>query len=256
MKLVATFESASALRRQLDDYDVQGAMLLPVRPAPPLQQFEHFELIIALGDEKRTVAAEVLQIIDGVGVVARLSNRASPEALAGSATRADPAVPPVVTIGAEAETLKPSRAPPGMGPLSWPIEKLQAQWTTLGVAEKVRVAKYGKRPARHYILRLNDKGMLNHVLNNPKLSIEEVATIAAMSNLDSATLRRIATRTEWTRNTSVARALICNPKATLPQVIKLSDALPVGELLRLTRTGKVRAAVKRELIKKATRRGS
>jgi hypothetical protein len=75
-----------------------------------------------------------------------------------------------------------------------------------------------------------------------------------MASLAPALLKRLIANQEWIRHTSIARNLICHPKATLPQVTRLLDKVPQEELRRLTRTGKVRASVKRLIIKKLEQR--
>jgi hypothetical protein len=136
-----------------------------------------------------------------------------------------------------------------MGPLSWPVERLQAEFASLSMADKVRVAKYGKRPARMVVLRLQDKTLHNFVLSNNGVTADEVAALAGMANAEHALLKRICASPEWLRHTGVVRALVCNPRLTLPEVIKLLRHLPTEELRRLTKTGRVRAAVKREIIR-------
>jgi hypothetical protein len=138
---------------------------------------------------------------------------------------------------------------PGSTPAAWSFEQLQAGWDGLTMAEKVRVARHGKRPARMMVLKGLDKTLHIHVLNNPTVTPDEVAMMASMASLEPTVLRRIAMSAEHLRHTNVARALITNPKLPLPLVTKLLKHLPRDELSRLTKTGKVRASVKQAIIK-------
>ena len=137
-----------------------------------------------------------------------------------------------------------------MGPLSWTIEKVQANWHELPLTDKIRLAKFGKRPVRGMIIRGQDKMMHAFVLTNPKQTPDEIAVMAGMASLDPTLLRRIASTREWLRHSAVARNLVCNPKMTVPEVKKLLNYVPIDELRRLARTGRVRAAVKRMIIRK------
>lgn len=139
--------------------------------------------------------------------------------------------------------------PLGSSPVSWSIEMLQARWDELAVADRVRVARYGSRPARAFVLRSPDKSLHIHLLQNPNLTAEEVAVMAGMASLDPATLKRIATSVEWQKKASVAKALVCNPKLPLPLVPRLLKNVPRDDLSRLSRTGKVTAAVKQAIVK-------
>jgi hypothetical protein len=275
----AQYQIAAHLARHLQDHRAQGALLLPLPNPPPLQQFDVIQLSLGHASAEAEISAEVLQIIPGLGVVVRLFDLDRASALAGGAEPSPTLTPPTVTVrdgseeaapaqvedpGAASEDPRPeeddarhrSPWPRGMGPVSWSLEKLQAEWSCLSVADKVRVAKYGKRPARGMIMRLMDSMLHNVLLSNPQITPEEVAILAGTGSLDSAVLKRIATSQEWVQHTAVARNLICHPKTTLPQITKLIDHLPDSDLLHLTRTGKVRAAVKRLIIKKIEQRSA
>ena len=145
--------------------------------------------------------------------------------------------------------------PRGMGPVSWSIERLRSEWGNLNMSDQVRVARYGGRQARVFVLKLGDKLLHSHLVANSRISSGEVAMLAGMASADPKLLDRIASNREWLKNTQVARNLVCNPKMILPKVVKLLDYLPTDELLRLSKTGKVRAPIKREIIRKVERRG-
>lgn len=140
------------------------------------------------------------------------------------------------------------RGPKGSSPISWSNEHLRAEWDSLTVADRVRVARYGGRPARMLVLRGTDKSLHIHVLQNPNVTVDEVAFMAGMASLDAAVLRRIATRLEWQKNPGVARALVTNPKLPLPLLGRLLGHVPRDELSRLARTGKLRASAKRAIV--------
>jgi hypothetical protein len=262
LTLAIRYRSAGDLARELAQYRAQGALLLPLREPLELAQYAPLALEVAVGEEQAELEAEVVQVLPGVGLVVRLREPELAAALAGDAAPAQSARPPAVELvepigepelggGASADEKDEETAKaPTLGPVSWTLEKLQAEWASLTMAERVRVAKYGKRPARGYIARLLDSTLHTVLLSNPGITAEEIAVLAGTASIDSAVLKRIISTPEWLRSTSVVRALICHPKATLPQVSKLVDHLPERELRQLTRTGKVRAAVKRIIIKK------
>jgi hypothetical protein len=258
LKLSAIYRTAGDLAYHLKELVAQGALLLPMNEqVDAIQQYQPLQLQIGHADAKSTVAAEVLQVIPSVGVVVRLELSEEVLSLAGDAEATEGAEPPRVAVLDPNDASDPAQKPvgrPGTSVVSWPIEKLQAEWHNLSVPEKVRAARYGKRPIRGWILKQQDKAMHNHLLSNPHISPEEVAVMAGMVNLDPAVLRRIVSSQEWLRHTSVARNLVCHPKLTLPQVTKVIGHVSSDELRRLTRTGKVRASAKRLIIKKIEQR--
>jgi hypothetical protein len=153
-----------------------------------------------------------------------------------------------------AEDQPAPRARPTLGPLSWPLEKLQAEWHMLTLGDKARLAKYGKRHARGLVLRSQDRTLQQFLISNAHITPEEVAALAAMVNIDLAVLKRLASSPDWLRHTPIVRNLVCHPKATLPQITRLVDYLADDELRRLTRTGKVRASVKQLIARKLEQR--
>lgn len=261
--LRVVFRAAGDLRAFLAAQAEQGAALLPLREIPEgLAQYAAVELQIAVEDQRCALTGAVLQTIEHVGLVVQLDDTAAALALVAQAAVAAAPEPPLVAVltdsaGAEEPIARQAgrgaALPPGMGPLSWPVERLQAEFATLSIAEKVRVAKYGKRPARMVVLRQQDKTLHNFLLSNPGVTAEEVAALAGMANADHGMLRRISTSPEWLRHTAIVRSLVCNPRMTIPEVVKLLRHLPVEEARRLSKTGRVRAAVKREIIRSIDR---
>ena len=143
--------------------------------------------------------------------------------------------------------------PKGLSPRSWPIEKLRAEWDTIKQPQRIQVARLGKKPARRMIARLNEKQLTHFLLLNPQITVDEVATLANNPSLDPELVRRIANASEWTRHPSIARALICHPRLSMPLITRLVERLSTTELRRLARSGRLRASVKRIVIKKLDR---
>jgi len=285
LSLLLCYTSAADLRAHLFENTERGALLLPmIDPPPGVDLYSPVSLEVVVGKDRCDMSAEVLQVLPGNGLVVRLTDVQEATELVASAPIAEPALPPEVRISApepepepevdaaqEADpNPEPDRDPQegpdrggtkprigpqiaGSSPVSWSFEQLVATWDQLTVAEKVRVARHGKRPARMLILKGLDKTLHVHVLNNAGVTPDEIAMMASMASLDPTVLRRIAGDAGWLRHTSVARNLICNPKLNLPLVTKILKYVPRDELSRLARTGKVRQSVKQLIVKKLDR---
>ena len=280
--LHALFRSRAMLARALCDSREKGAILLPIKElSAELAQYAALDITLECEGQRYSVRGELLQRVEGLGLVVRLiQTEALDMALEGVTPAAEEAQPLVSCISElgevdeAASAINDEESPPtdephgqrrppakagrqstpGMGPLSWPIEKVQARFSELSLADKVRLAKYGRRPVRSIVLRTQDKQLHGFLLLNSRISADEVAVLAGMANADVALLKRIAARKDWLRNSSVARNLVCNPKMTLPQVKQLLNYLADDELRRLARSGRVRAPIKREMIKRLERR--
>jgi hypothetical protein len=265
LELTVRYRTAADLAGALVEHAAQGALLLPLREPPAgVQQYQPVTLQVATPEEEGELEAEVVQVLHGLGLVVRLRDPALAAELSGVTPPAVKPELPAVSLAAPREA---SPSPPaedehdraaarGMGPVSWTLEKLMAEWNTLSMADRVRVAKYGKRPARGFIGRMLDSTLHNVLLSNPGITPEEVATLAGTSALDSSVLKRIISTPEYLHHSTIVRNLVCHPKATLPQVQKLIDHLSDNELRQLTKTGKVRASVKRIIIKKLEHRAA
>lgn len=264
--------SAGALADLLRQAGATDTLLLPQdgsSTAPePLQAVP---LTIRLPLAALETACEVLQVLPGAGLVIRLLQPDEVKAFAAGSSRSEPtrsdpedATPPADPADEEAALFDPSDAVEnprarrtssevpavGITVLSWTIERLRTDWHTLSIAEKVRIARYGKRPARALVLKSGDNTLVAFLLQNSRITADEVALIAGMGNLDADLLRRLANSTEWTRHTPVTRNLVCHPKLPLPQVKKLLDKLPLDELRRLAKSGRVRASTKQLIVRK------
>ncbi|MBW2730784.1 MAG: hypothetical protein JRH20_00240 [Deltaproteobacteria bacterium] len=226
-----------------------GVLLLATDETEALAKLPTLALQVTCPEGRVTVEAEVLQALPGLGLVVRLINPPEVEALLKGATPNSPSVPPEI----KRHRSSAGGPPAGSSVLSWGIERLQAEWSQLTQAQRIRLARHGDRSSRVLVLRSQDKTLHPFLLKNPKIGADEVATMAQMMNLAPTLLRQIATSPDWVRHTQIARSLVCHPKLPLPVVQKVIPHLPIDEMRRLTKTGKVRAAVKRILMQRITK---
>jgi hypothetical protein len=278
LELTLRYRSPSDLAAHVAEQP--GALLLRVANPAELAHCHQLQLYIRFPGGAIDVTAELLQALPGLGLVVRPASEI--EQVLGKASAGPTVTPPAISSGPPAEERQnaetteateasgqrsaeqaaadksaPKRVghviPPGSSVLSWPIEKLQTEFSTLAQPDKIRLARHGKRPARQLVMRSQDKTLLPFLISNTKIGADEVAAIAGMINIDPPLLRRIATSSEWVRHTNVARALICHPKLSMPLVQKVLPNLSLDELRRLVKTGSVRASVKQMIMKRLNR---
>jgi hypothetical protein len=273
-RLIVRYPSASDLRAHLDEAQSRGAILLPLADVPgDLVPLERLELVVSAAEVGAELGAELLQVLAGVGLVVRILDQGALDPGSLPLLGSGSATPPQVTLDAQRQEkpgrdqvpgrestededeqdrdAKPTAAgPAGSSAISWSLERLTAEWDNLGTAERVRVARYGNRGARGVVLRSNDRTLMAHLLTNPHISTEEVASLAGNAAIDPAALRRIASSTDWLRSAEVTRNLVCNPKLPMPEVERLLRTLPRDELVRLSKSGRARAVVKQAVAKR------
>ncbi len=82
----------------------------------------------------------------------------------------------------------------------------------MNVSERVRVALMGNASARKVLVKDSNKLVCTAVMRNPGVNEREVLDYAGNKGLASDVLRIIAAGRAWTRNYSVKKALVQNPK--------------------------------------------
>lgn len=275
MRLIITYEDREGLGQHLADALEKEALFIPLEASPSWEPLTEVQLCFYLeGSRERpvvTIHGELLQILDGNGLVfGFVDPEGAGEEIQALVQRADAISDgrggvtgshlPVLHVevpreerrvdpgaGASREQGRGERS--GITPLSWSIEQLRSNWTTLSPADKIRVARYGGRTVRRMIMKGMDKQLHGHLLSNPKITPDEVAAMASEAALDPLVLKRIASSSEWTQYNQVVKNLITNPKLPLPRVRQLLSKLSPRDMKRLQRSNRLRASV-RDLLKK------
>jgi len=87
-----------------------------------------------------------------------------------------------------------------------------AMIVTLNAAKKGILAMKGGREERLILVRDTNKVVALGVLKNPRLSEQEVESIARMRNVTDEVLRGVGSNREWTKNYAVILSLVNNPR--------------------------------------------
>ena len=83
---------------------------------------------------------------------------------------------------------------------------------TLNSAQKAVLAMKGGREERGILIRDTNKVVALGVLKNPRLTDQEVESIAKMRNVTDEVLRRVAQNRDWSKSYAVVHALVTNPR--------------------------------------------
>src|SRR5215212_4258658 len=83
------------------------------------------------------------------------------------------------------------------------------------VSEKIKLALRGNRETRMLLLRDANRMIRRFVLQNPRVSDDEIIAICKNRSADEELLRIIADSREWTKNYQVRISLTSNPKTPL-----------------------------------------
>jgi hypothetical protein len=125
-----------------------------------------------------------------------------------------------------------------------PVNKsLYAQILLMKIGEKLKLALKGNKEARSILTRDPNRLIQRFVLQNPRISDDEVLAIARNRNLDQELLRKIGEHKSWPRNYLVRLALVTNPKTPLATALPLVNQLSERDLRVIAKSKNVSATV-------------
>ena len=113
----------------------------------------------------------------------------------------------------------------------------------MSMSERIKLASVGSMEARTILLRDPNRMIQSAVINSPKISDNEVLSLAQSKNTGDEVLRTIMNRREWTRQYQVRMALIRNPKTPVQTTIRFLGTLRENDLKRLAKDKNVPSAV-------------
>ena len=131
-----------------------------------------------------------------------------------------------------ADAVAQAPPPPGsfeeaVAPSSPQRETLLQKINAMSVAEKINAALMGSQEERSVLIHDSNKIVARAVVQSPKLTDQEIESIAMMKNVSEEVLRLVATNRKFIRSYAVVRNLVNNPRApadvTLTFVNRLND---------------------------------
>ena len=141
----------------------------------------------------------------------------------------------------------PSDVPTG------PDEKLlYDQIRAMSSPEKMQLALRGERTARFLLLKDVNRSVQAFLLQNPRITIDEIRYIAGYRQANADVLVTIAAHRDWGQNQGVLAALVRNPKTPTMTAVKLLDKIAPAELKRLAKGAEVPRAVQAAARKRVT----
>lgn len=262
-ELTVCFSSWAELAAQKGHLQRAGLFLPLPSPAPePLAELE--VALVAPDGSTVTVAGRVVQIAPGVGMALMLRDasasarlgplleRASREPADAAAARAvsqwglpSAAVgsPKTFELGAADAAVEGDEL--GMGAPLDPAatSTLHDQIRAMSTSEKMRLAMHGERAARLLLLKDPNKTIQLWVIQNKRITIDEVLHLAGFRQANPEVLARIAENRDWTQNPSIVAALVANPKTPPTTAVRLLRLLGPAELRRIAKSQAVTRVV-------------
>lgn len=123
------------------------------------------------------------------------------------------------------------------------------------VKDRMKLGMKGDREARSILIRDPNKVVAQAVINNPRITDQEIEAIAAMRTVTDDVLRLIAMNRGWARQYPIICNLARNPRTPLPTAMSILPRLHAKELKALGQNRNVSDAVRRQALRLAVARG-
>ena len=116
----------------------------------------------------------------------------------------------------------------------------------MNTKDRMKLAMKGDREARSILIRDSNKVVCSAVVNNPRITEQEIENIAAMRTISDEVLRLIAVNRSWARSYPIIHNLARNPRTPIPTVMNILIRIKTKDLQNLTQNRNVSEAVRRQ----------
>jgi hypothetical protein len=132
-----------------------------------------------------------------------------------------------------------------------PSERLSIIHTVMnmGMKDRTRLAMKGDREARNILIRDPNRIVAQAVVQNPRITDQEIEKIAAMRSITEDILRQIASNRQWARSYAIVHNLARNPRTPIANVMNILSRLQLRDLGALAKNRNVSDAVRRQALR-------
>jgi hypothetical protein len=122
------------------------------------------------------------------------------------------------------------------------------------VKDRMKLGMKGDREARSILIRDSNRIVAQAVINNPRITDQEVEAIAAMRTVSDEVLRLIGMNRAWARQYPIIHNLARNPRTPLPTAMSILLRLQTKDLKNLSQNRNVPEGVRRQALRLASAR--
>jgi hypothetical protein len=116
----------------------------------------------------------------------------------------------------------------------------------MNTKDRMKLALKGDREARGILIRDANKVVCSAVVNNPRITEQEIENIAAMRTVAEEVLRLIAMNRAWARSYPIIHNLAKNPRTPIPTAMNILNRIRTKDLNSLSQNRNVSEAVRRQ----------
>lgn len=116
----------------------------------------------------------------------------------------------------------------------------------MNTKDRMKLAMKGDREARSILIRDSNRVVCSAVINNPRITEQEIENIAAMRTISDEVLRLIALNRSWARSYPIIHNLARNPRTPIPTVMNILPRIRSKDLQGLSQNRNVSETVRRQ----------
>lgn len=132
-----------------------------------------------------------------------------------------------------------------------PRKSLMAEIAGLSVGQRIKLAFKGNREARNLLIRDPNRIIRRCVLQNPRITEDEIVMICKNRSIDLELLDLISKKRDWMQNYPIRLAMVMNPKTPLTVGLRLVRTLHEKDVRNLAKSrdvpSTISSAAKRKL---------
>jgi hypothetical protein len=119
----------------------------------------------------------------------------------------------------------------------------------MNMKDRMKLAMKGDREAREILIRDPNRIVAKAVIENPRITEQEVEKIAAMRSAPEEIIRHIANNRQWARNYPIMHNLARNPRTPMQQAFSILTRLQMRDLQALSKNRNVSEAVRKQALR-------
>ena len=210
-------------------------------------------IVEALGDNPLTGRSVIDRILSFLGMDVDSESEAAPDpdSIGDAVARAALTAVLGENFASHAETLL-AESPDGEAPDSGSLFNIVQN---MSVFQKIKLGRMGNREARGLLVRDRNKIVAIAAVTSPKITDNELISIAQSRNVCDDVIRIISNNRDVTRNYNVKLALATNPKTPQGTAMKFVNYLQDKDLRALMKSKDVPSAVSTHARRILTRKG-
>ena len=124
----------------------------------------------------------------------------------------------------------------------------------MNMKDRIKMAMKGNREARSILIRDPNRVVAQAVVQNPKISEQEIEKITKMKTVPQDVLRQIAMSRQWARNYLIIHNLAMNPRTPVGNAMSIIPRLQLKDLMGMAKNKNVPDAIRKHAMRIANAR--